>query len=317
MPKIIHTGQAVVDINFQVPRLPERGGDVYASTQLQTVGGAYNTIYAAVSQGASVLYAGGTGTGPNGDFVRQQLAQLRVPWLHTPCPNQDTGSTVVLIEPDGERSFVSVRGAETHRDRLAHTPVSAQDTVIVTGYSLLDSVTATPLVDWLCALNQTVYTILDPGPLVQEIPPELLARVLKKCHLVTLNEREFALLCEQLQITAQNTHAALQTLATQIAADLVLRTGASGAHIARYDTGSVITVPTLTVEVLDTNGAGDTHLGVLAAYLTAGKPLKDAVQAANIAASLAVTKFGGATCPSRAQLETALADFNRQQRLNQ
>jgi sugar/nucleoside kinase (ribokinase family) len=58
---------------------------------------------------------------------------------------------------------------------------------------------------------------------------------------------------------------------------------------------------------VDTNGAGDTHCGVLAAELLQGATLLDAAVRANAAAALSVTRPGPATAPGRAEI-TALAD---------
>ncbi len=60
-----------------------------------------------------------------------------------------------------------------------------------------------------------------------------------------------------------------------------------------------------TQEVFDVTGAGDTVIATLAACLSAGKSLKDAVALANLAASIAVSKLGVATV-TRTELRQAL-----------
>ena len=53
-------------------------------------------------------------------------------------------------------------------------------------------------------------------------------------------------------------------------------------------------VPTAAREVFDVSGAGDTVLAALTSFLAAGETLEDAVQHANLAAGVAVAKFGTA-----------------------
>lgn len=61
------------------------------------------------------------------------------------------------------------------------------------------------------------------------------------------------------------------------------------------------------VTAVDTNGAGDCHTGVLAAELLRGANLLEAVRVANVAAALAVTRRGPATCPTREEILHAMA----------
>jgi ribokinase len=48
------------------------------------------------------------------------------------------------------------------------------------------------------------------------------------------------------------------------------------------------------VKAVDTTGAGDCFVGALASQLASGKPLRDALTYANIAASICVQRMGAA-----------------------
>jgi sugar/nucleoside kinase (ribokinase family) len=61
-------------------------------------------------------------------------------------------------------------------------------------------------------------------------------------------------------------------------------------------------VPGFLVDVLDTNGAGDTHTGTFIAALAGGADELSAARAANAAAALSVTRRGPATAPTAAEL---------------
>lgn len=74
---------------------------------------------------------------------------------------------------------------------------------------------------------------------------------------------------------------------------------------ANANAADVTYIPTPRVAVIDTNGAGDAHSGVLAAALAQAIPLERALLLANCAGALSTTLVGPATCPAREQIEAA------------
>lgn len=91
--------------------------------------------------------------------------------------------------------------------------------------------------------------------------------------------------------------------ASDIEALLVTR-GAAGMTLYRPD-WPPLHQPARAREVFDVTGAGDTVIATLAAALAAGAALEDAMQLANLAAGIVVSKLGTATL-SRAELQHAL-----------
>lgn len=74
---------------------------------------------------------------------------------------------------------------------------------------------------------------------------------------------------------------------------------------ASANAADVTYIPTPRVAVIDTNGAGDAHSGVLAAALAQAIPLERALLLANCAGALSTTLVGPAACPAREQIEAA------------
>ena len=74
---------------------------------------------------------------------------------------------------------------------------------------------------------------------------------------------------------------------------------------ASANAADVTYIPTPRVAVIDTNGAGDAHSGVLAAALAQAIPLERALLLANCAGALSTTLVGPAVCPAREQIEAA------------
>jgi ribokinase len=88
---------------------------------------------------------------------------------------------------------------------------------------------------------------------------------------------------------------------------LVVTHGERGASAYLPD-GSEIAVPALAVAAIDTTGAGDTFVGVLAAALDAHLPLAEALRRASIAAGLSCRSPGAQpSMPTRAAIDAALA----------
>src|SRR5271166_4532620 len=136
--RLLFAGEAIVDVVLRVSALPERGGDILASASQVTVGGGFNVMSAAARQGLPVRYAGGHGTGPWGDLVRAALGAEGVDVLRPPDPARDTGFDVALVEPDGERTFVTHLGAEALADpgSWQTVPAEPRDAVYISGYGL-------------------------------------------------------------------------------------------------------------------------------------------------------------------------------------
>jgi ribokinase len=86
----------------------------------------------------------------------------------------------------------------------------------------------------------------------------------------------------------------------------VVTRGAAGALAILRD-GIRIAVPALAIEPVDTTGAGDTFVGVLAAALDLGAPLEAALHRASAAAGLACLARGAQTAmPDGAAIAAAV-----------
>ena len=294
--RLVSLGSVIVDLVLEVPRLPERGGDVLATQRGMAAGGALNVLSAAARLGLPGVYAGPHGTGPFGDLVRAALAREGVEASLPPNPSLDTGWTLALIEPDAERSFVTVTGADAlvSAEALRSIAYKAGDAVYVSGYDLAYPGAGAALSEHVAAIGRGPFVVLDPGPLVAEIEAGRLAAVLQRTDMVSLNAREVALLGGLDAVMSR----------TRPAATVVVRQGPQGATI--YAAGSApVTIPAIEVQAVDTSGAGDVHVGANLAGLARGMKWPDAVLFANRAAAYAVSRPGPAAGPN----DVELADF--------
>lgn len=302
MPRVIHTAQALVDAVMEVPALPVRGGNVMASSYHRYAGGAVTILLAAARSGARCVHAGAVGTGPNGDLVRAALAAEGVELSSPPVPDLDTGVCVVLVEPTAERSFVTTQGAERHItvESLAASEPTAGDLVCVSGYSLVGR-TRDPLVQWLGTLSDDVVVVLDPGATFAELDARTRDAVLALTTVWTGNAEEAAALSG---VTGVEESA--QVLATMLGPDAVtiVRDGPRGCAVR--EGGRTAYLPGHPQRPVDTNGAGDTHTGVLLAERAAGSSWTAAAVRANAAGAIKVTRRGPDTAPTRAEIDEFL-----------
>jgi sugar/nucleoside kinase (ribokinase family) len=302
--RVVYTGNVIVDIGLAIGAIPEPGGDVIASSSQITAGGGYNAMTAAARDGAPVLYAGQYGTGPFGTVVRDALAGFDVaaPGLR----DLDSGYSVVLVDDGAERTFVTYVGAEgqLRLEDLRRVPVQADDVVVVSGYGLAHPVNAEALTAWLPGLPEETRVVLDPSPLVADLPAGVLGAALERTDVLSANARETRLMTPHLHDAPLPDRAEALRPRLRAGGTVLARDNSEGAWIA--DEAGVRRVPGFPVEAVDTTGAGDAHTGVLAAALLRGDPIDTAVRRANAAAALAVTKRGPATAPEAIETDRLL-----------
>lgn len=300
-PRLFTVGSVLADIRLDVPHLPGRGGDVIGSAATVSAGGGFNILAAAARQGLHCIFAGRHGSGPYGTQIRAEFAREGIETVYSQVEGADSGFCLVMVEPDGERTFVSSPGVEAALAgrRFADLPVRAGDTVFASGYDLSYPELGPAIADWMAGLPRSIGFVVDPGPLVADIPPSVMAQVMPRATVWSMNRREAGLL-----LGTEDPTEACRLMRQTLAPDalLILRDGAAGAWISTDADVPPVLVPSPAVTMIDSTGAGDTHAGVLIAALAMGQGPLDAVVRANAAAALSVTRAGPATAPDAAEL---------------
>ena len=146
------------------------------------------------------------------------------------------------------------------------------------------------------ARKHDLTTILDPGP-ARPLPPE----VLRLVDILTPNETEILTFADSAEPAAM----ALQ-LVRAGPRRVILKMGEAGVLVAPAptDANGTSRYPAPRVKVVDTVAAGDCFNGALAVALAEERDFEDAVQFANLAAALSVTRPGAqASLPTREETE--------------
>ncbi|MFF1485300.1 PfkB family carbohydrate kinase [Streptomyces sp. NPDC058319] len=306
--RLVLAGNVIADLVIEVPALPERGGDVIGTRTETTAGGGFNTLVAARRLGTEAVFAGLHGTGPYGDLVREALTAEHIVPLLPARTDGDTGFTVALIDGDGERTFVTSFGVEATLTQSDVDAVAARlrpgDLLQLSGYGLVLPGNGPLLSAFTAGLPADVTVCLDPAPLVADIPETVLAPVLARTDWLSANAREARLLSGH-----EDPRAAATALRDRLApgAGVLVRADKDGCWLAAP--GQAPThVPGFPVEAVDSNGAGDAHVGSFLALLGQGHDPLTAARGANAAAAYAVTRSGPATAPDRRELARFLGD---------
>jgi sugar/nucleoside kinase (ribokinase family) len=299
-----------VDLVREIDRLPERGGEAMARGGADLAGGGFNAMVAARRGGLAVAYGAGLGTGPRADIARRALEGLGAAIPLGVTSAADQGDCIVLVEPSGERSFVSCAGAEyglSDAD-LARLDPRGFDWILVSGYALAVEGAGGPLARWIAALPPGAPLVFDPSPVAAAADPAALALALRRARWLSCNRAEAAALAGD----GPPARMATALLAGPCAAadGVVVRCGPEGCVVA-LPGRSPVAAPGHPVAAVDTTGAGDAHVGAFLAALAAGDTALRAARRANVAAALSATRRGPATAPEAGEVAAALANAER------
>lgn len=292
-------GSAVIDVIADAYALPWRGCDIELQQQSVNIGGcALNVAVALKRLGINACNALPLGQGVWADIVRNNLTRQGISSI-IDTDKGDNGWCLALVEPDGERTFMSFTGVENawNDDWLARLPRDANGLVYLSGYQLT-APCAELLIGWLESMPG-VTALIDFGPRIADLPEALFARIMACQPIITLNRQEAESVAEQQQLPNDINELGNAWLA-RWNAPLIVRQDKDGAwYFSAEACGQAKAFPTT---VVDTIGAGDSHAGGVLAGLSAGWSLADAVTLGNAVASWVVSHRGGDCAPTREEL---------------
>lgn len=277
---VVVLGDALLDVTVRPSRVPAGGADVPATIRLATGGQGANVAVRLARRGLAVELHCALGDDPAGGLVRAALAAdgVRAAAVNAAA----TGTVVLLLAADGERTMLSQRQAFA----AEVTVPGDAGWVVVSGYLLAED--AGPRlagrVAAVAARRVVLGCALD-GPAAAE--RWLAAARAARPELLVLNAREAALLA--------SADGGPGDLAARLAGDLsatVVVTDASGAHAATAG-GQLSRAGATGGAVVDTTGAGDAVAAGMIAALAAGDDLGTAL-AAGVSLGAAVAGVDGA-----------------------
>jgi len=292
---ILVFGSLNIDLVFKVAA-PPRAGETVSAGSLATLPGGKgaNQAVAAARAGGEVAMAGAVGDDAFGRSLRAALAEAGVDQHLVRSVAEPTGTAAVAVDAGGENQILVAAGANALA-RAADVPeafLGPRSTLLLEREVPAEESAALAA----RAKARGGRVILNLAPM-GSVPAALLASL----DVLVVNEHEVVLLPG-----AGATEREAAAFAAHHGLTLVVTLGAAGAAAYRPD-GSSLRVGALAVTPVDTTGAGDAFVGVLAAALDRGHTLEDAMRRASVAGALACLKLGAqAALPTAAEIEEAL-----------
>ncbi len=286
---IYNLGSINVDHFYAVPVLPSPG-ETLAATNVKTgLGGkGANQSVAAVKAGATVHHIGAIGA--DGGWTLGRLRSYGVGVDHISQSSEPTGHAIINVAADGENAIVLYRGANYAFDeaavRKALSGAGPDDILLIQNETTHQQIAAQ------IAHEQGARVMYSAAPFDVDAVRDVLPFV----SILAMNE-----------IEKDQLLAALETDIADLPVDEVIVTkGGDGAEL--HHAGTVTSVPSHRVDVVDTTAAGDTFAGYFAAARDEGFEIKSAMKLASAAAAIKVTRAGTADAiPARSEVDAFIA----------
>ena len=302
MGRVFVAGSINMDVVATADRHPLVGETVAGKAVLYFPGGkGANQAVAAAKLGASATLIGRLGTDAFGQQLRTFLGAQGVDLAFVKDTAEAHTGTALITIANADNTIVVVPGANALVSAEdVGAPVLAKGDIAVSQFEIpLPTIAA--FFKRARAAGET--TILNPAPATR-FGRELLDLV----DILVLNETELGLLAgtELRDTDDDNSFIEAVRLLPSNRDQIVCVTLGSRGVLAMID-GQPSLIPGRKVKAVDTTGAGDCMVGALAAQLAGGKPIRDALNYANAAASICVQRMGAApSMPTAAEVSAAI-----------
>ncbi|EON79237.1 Ribokinase [Lunatimonas lonarensis] len=285
--QILVVGSSNTDMVLQVPRIPAPGETILGSHFFIVAGGkGANQAVAAARTGAEVTFVTCVG---DDAFGRQAIENYRKDGIDTDFikvqPGTHTGVALINVSDDGENSISVASGANNH---LLASDMEGMAEAFK-GAKIVLAQLETPLetIERVAQLAESngIPFILNPAPAT-----ELRDGLLEKVSILTPNETEAALLTGRKEAKEGDLGAIADELLGKGVKTVIITLGSKGVYLR--DSQHREMIPGYTVQAVDTTAAGDVFNGSLAAALAAGQAIREAIDFAQRAAAISVTRRG-------------------------
>lgn len=290
---IVVFGSINMDLVARVATIPRPGETVLSPGYETFFGGkganqAVAAAHAVRGTDVAVAMVGQVGEDAFGHAARANLAAHGVSVAGVVTGAAPTGCAFITVDESGENAITVASGANgaVNVAALSHA-FTARDVLVLQ--------MEVPFAQGLAAARQAkaggarVLWNLAPAP--RAFPRASLAELLDACDLLVVNEHEAIAAAGASGLDVADAQAAADALAKAAGPAIILTAGARGAF-AFAPNGVRHHAEAPAVKVVDTTGAGDTFVGVLAAELATGRDLPWSLASACRAAALACARAG-------------------------
>lgn len=295
---VIVLGDLMTDVVTRTSGRVSIGSDTTANIALRGGGSGANVAAWLGAAGHPVSFVGRVGNDAFGRVALEQLIAVGVLPHIAVDPQLSTGTCVVLVAPDGERSMLPDAGANA-----TLSPADLPRGIFVTGahlhlsgYTLLrPSTRPAALAAMELAHRSGMTASVDPAssaPL-RLVGPERVLSWLQGVQVLLPNLDELHVLTTSTDGSLSEQPGPLAArLAERLGALVVATCGAAGA-VAATPEGTHVEQSAPTVDVVDATGCGDAFAASFLRHWLQGQPLEQVLTQATQAGSRCATLVGG------------------------
>ena len=288
--RVLVIGDVMTDIIVRPEGPIVPGSDRRAEIRNRPGGSGANQAVWLGAAGANVLFAARVGADERAMYENYFRGLGVVPAL---AGDKDlpSGVLVTILDPGGERSFLTDRGANLNlsSDDLPESLLEGVGLVLISGYSFFASGPRLAVQDLLKAARRWGVPIaIDPAStgFLDEVGPSVFRDWVGPADWLFANESEAELLTGEADFDAQ-----MRMLGEQFT-HVVIKRGRFGAVIGGRD-GVIQSHPAPIVAVVDTTGAGDAFAAGFVAALLRGEGHAACLEAGIASGARAVQSVGG------------------------
>lgn len=284
--KIVVVGSSNIDMVAQVDHLPAPGETVGDACFVQLLGGkGANQAVASARLGGSVTFVTSLGNDIYADILK---AQFEKEGIITDYIADDayhpTGTALIFVADSGENCIAVAPGANYSLlpDSIVHFEevIDEADMIVMQAEIPYETMREVALL----AYRKGKRVLLNPAPACP-VDRELMSSV----DLLVVNEVEAALI-SGIAYTGDNVEEMASALMESGARNVIITLGRCGVYMKNEK--ETIRLPGYRVDAVDTTAAGDTFCGALAVACTRRSLDREALEFANAAAAIAVTRVG-------------------------
>ncbi|AHC50774.1 ribokinase [Sulfolobus acidocaldarius SUSAZ] len=271
---IVVVGSYNVDFLIKVRDFPSEGETVFSDGVYIDHGGkGSNQAVSASRLGGSVRLISAVGNDEFGKRAIKFWEDERLDIAYVKIKNALTGSAYIVFDRKGRNFIVVNRGANALLNEEDLDGCLNGD-ILLTQLEVNENIVKKALKEF------PGVKILNPAPAVLNDKS-----LLEYVDILTPNEIEF----KELTGT-QDFNYGIDLLLKKVKRAVIVTLGEKGAYIGTRERR--ILIPTLTVDAIDTTGAGDVFNASLAVYLEKGYSLERAVRISNIISAYSTTRIG-------------------------
>jgi sugar/nucleoside kinase (ribokinase family) len=288
MSNILCIGEVNLDVIAVISSAINYGSDTAAKVSMHGGGAGGNVAAWLRVAGAQSHMLARIGQDSAGALIRSEFDRLGVTYSQINVAGAPTGTVVVIVDSDGERSMFPDKGANSGF-RLSDLPeLSFFNAAYISGYSLLDPKSSSGILQMIGKIKSAGLKIyFDPATVggMAGIPIAEIRSWINQMHCLLLNEDEAKYLSSSNDLAV-----AMADLLT-ICPTVLIKRGAAGVTAANRNLPG-ISLPAVAAEVIDTTGAGDSFAAGFIAADQAGLDFTASLGAALTMAAKCVAIVG-------------------------